>query len=228
MKKILLGFCLLVSSIMNMSGTSHDVQENIFKCTYPHCDKSYNHKASLIRHVNTKHLGKKTIKKRNECPYENCTKSYIYKDRLVEHIKVKHNKESRTIRCKHPQCKKTYSYRTSLERHILSCHKGETYASLASRYDKDNCDNLITDYKESNYTHIDSPISPTTQYFIDFVTRSNENENNSSKESTTLKNFLEEVNSKDFASTILHILDKKSDHNNSDKNYNSDSSCEFI
>lgn len=98
----------------------HDEEES-FICEF--CSKSFKHRSSLYRHLNTH---KNELFKCNQCPKIFATRHY-----LNLHIRNVHT-EPRNLLC--PHCGRAYHTSCALSYHIRFKHKGGVMKCMALRY----------------------------------------------------------------------------------------------
>ncbi|CAG9311540.1 unnamed protein product [Blepharisma stoltei] len=113
-----------------------------FSCYYTWCDKSFNSKYNLKRHINATHIG---IKKFN-C--EVCSKKLVSKQNLTEHMYT-HTGE-KPFRCEEPGCGK--SYRQSSQ---LSVHKKVHKRNQKKLGEKKTKSKEISDQEERDQLSLD-------------------------------------------------------------------------
>ncbi|CAG9333672.1 unnamed protein product [Blepharisma stoltei] len=101
------------------------MEEATYKCYYTWCDKSFNSKYNLKRHINALHLGIK----RFECSL--CGKKLVSKQNLTEHLFT--HTGVKPFECKVPGCGKVYRQSSQ-----LSYHKSRAHASLKNKDGKSN------------------------------------------------------------------------------------------
>ncbi|CAG9324462.1 unnamed protein product [Blepharisma stoltei] len=85
-----------------------------YKCYYIWCDKSFNSKYNLKRHINALHLGIK----RFECNM--CGKKLVSKQNLSEHLYT--HTGAKPFKCNFPGCEKVYRQSSQLSYHKSRVH----------------------------------------------------------------------------------------------------------
>ena len=85
--------------------------EEKFICNYINCDKRFNSKSNVKRHIMSAHLNI-----RYTCIY--CYKKYINKHDLKHHINVIHN----NFRYECEKCNIKYLQKSSLNKHLKKCN----------------------------------------------------------------------------------------------------------
>lgn len=85
-----------------------DFLVNVYCCMYKNCEKEYQTKYNLLRHINVNHLKKKI----GECRI--CGRVFIDYDNLKEHSNI--HKNIKPYSCS--QCDKSFRNKCMLTRHL--------------------------------------------------------------------------------------------------------------
>lgn len=110
-----------VSTPLTTTSESKKWRPNIYKCTYPDCERTFNRPCRLAEHQRSH-----TNERPYVCTHPGCDKSFIRDQHLSRHVKSAHTSE-RDFACSWPGCDKRFVNGTRLRRHEAAHQQKERF-----------------------------------------------------------------------------------------------------